>query len=130
MMILFVNLQMFGEIRNSVGQKSNLDFRGPGIGFVQLEFLDQFLLIIGCESQFLFRLLLLRILRNEFLRCLLRLNRIRHLTWETHSSNSTADRVFDSLILQQEPLFDQQLLYSDPKRGSLRCHHCRTGPGS
>ena len=57
MMILFVNLQVFGEIRNSVGQKSNLYFRGPGIGFVQFEFLDQFLLIIGCESQFLFRLL-------------------------------------------------------------------------
>jgi len=69
MMIFFVNLQVFGEIRNSVGQKSNLYFRGPGIGFVQLEFLDQFLLIIGCESQFLFRLLLLKILQNEFLRC-------------------------------------------------------------
>jgi hypothetical protein len=45
MMVLLMDLQMFGKIGDSVGQKSNLHFRRSRIGLVQFKFFDQLLLI-------------------------------------------------------------------------------------
>ena len=39
--IFFMHLQMFGQIGDSVGEQSNLNFRGAGIGIVLFVFFNQ-----------------------------------------------------------------------------------------
>jgi hypothetical protein len=41
MMILGVDLEMVGEVRDAFAQDRNLDFRGAGVAVVRLERLDQ-----------------------------------------------------------------------------------------
>jgi hypothetical protein len=46
-MVLLVNLQMLGQIRDAVGEQADLDLGGTGVGLVHLELLDQFLFVFG-----------------------------------------------------------------------------------
>jgi len=44
-MVFFVALQVFGQAFNFFGKKSNLNFGRACIAFVNLEFINQFLLL-------------------------------------------------------------------------------------
>jgi len=44
-MILFVDLQMLRQVRNTLRQKSDLYLRRTSVGFVQFEPIDQILFI-------------------------------------------------------------------------------------
>jgi hypothetical protein len=46
MMILFVGPKMFGQISDSLGQKSYLNLRGTGIAFMAFVLFDNFLFAI------------------------------------------------------------------------------------
>ena len=56
--IFLMHLQMLGQICNPMGKKSNLDFRGSGIGIMLFVSINQFFFGFCCISQ---RLVLLKI---------------------------------------------------------------------
>jgi hypothetical protein len=47
MVVLFVDLQMLGQILNAMGEQSNLDFGAAGVGIMQFIFFDQLLFVLG-----------------------------------------------------------------------------------
>src|SRR5215471_287543 len=54
MMILRVNLEMLGQVRDALGQKRDLHFRRAGVAGMGGEFSDDFLLAGGCQTHVAF----------------------------------------------------------------------------
>jgi hypothetical protein len=46
-MVFLVNLQVFRQVFDAIGEQADLDLRGPGIGLVHLEFFDQRFLVLS-----------------------------------------------------------------------------------
>ena len=47
-MVFFVYLEMFRQVRNAVGEKSDLNLRGAGVALMFFKTIDEFLFIFGC----------------------------------------------------------------------------------
>ena len=53
MVILFMDLEMFGQVADTVGQKAYLYLRGSGITVMGSILIDQFFFIFCCQYHFL-----------------------------------------------------------------------------
>lgn len=52
-MVFFMDLEVLGQILDTVRQQADLDFRGPRIGFMAFKLFNQFFFLIRCKNHFL-----------------------------------------------------------------------------